>query len=118
MNEQLLQENKEKLLTEQTKLRTMLEGMGKFDGKGEFPGDYKPNFPQFGDEEGEDANEVEVYDQNIGVTRDLEQRLSNVEAALKRIEEGTYGKCVEGDEIEEGRLRAVPEADRCMKHSK
>lgn len=117
MNEQLLQENKEKLVAEQKKLRDILSGMGKFEGKGEFPGDYKPDFPQFGDEEGEDANEVEVYDQNLGVTRDLEGRLSKVEAALKRIEDGTYGKCAEGDEIEEDRLRAVPEADRCMKHS-
>ncbi|HTK06563.1 MAG TPA: TraR/DksA family transcriptional regulator [Ktedonobacteraceae bacterium] len=43
--------------------------------------------------------------------------LSDVDAALKRIEDGTYGKCVvDGVPIPEKRLEAIPWAARCVKH--
>jgi RNA polymerase-binding transcription factor DksA len=118
MNQQLTLENKAKLLAEQKRIRGILAGEGKLDGKGEFPGEYKPNFPAFGDGEDENANEVAAYETNLGIKRDLEARLTKVESALEWIEQGTYGKCKEGDEIEEERLRAIPEADACLKHSK
>jgi RNA polymerase-binding transcription factor DksA len=39
-----------------------------------------------------------------------------IQAALKRIEEGTYGECVNcGEDIAEARLDAVPHAPRCVK---
>ena len=42
--------------------------------------------------------------------------LTEVEAALKRIEDGTYGKCITcGDAIPEKRLEAIPWASRCVK---
>lgn len=42
--------------------------------------------------------------------------LTEVEAALKRIEDGTYGKCIVcGDAIPEKRLEAIPWASRCIK---
>lgn len=41
--------------------------------------------------------------------------LSEVEAALERIADGTYGRCVRcGVEIPESRLRAVPSASLCI----
>jgi len=41
--------------------------------------------------------------------------LTEVEAALKRIEDGTYGYCVEcGKPIPEKRLEAIPWASRCV----
>ena len=44
--------------------------------------------------------------------REREERLS---AALEAIEAGTYGVCVDcGAEIPEGRLRALPDAVRCV----
>ena len=40
--------------------------------------------------------------------------LARVQASLERIERGTYGECaVCGDVIEDARLRAVPDTDRC-----
>jgi len=40
--------------------------------------------------------------------------LSRIDAALRRLDEGSYGQCFEcGDEIGETRLRAVPFAVRC-----
>lgn len=52
------------------------------------------------------------------MTRDLEAKLAKVERALKRIEDGVYGRCSFGDEIEEKRLLAEPTAETCLKHSR
>jgi DnaK suppressor protein len=42
------------------------------------------------------------------------ETLNRIDAALRRLEEGTYGGCSEcGDEIAEARLRALPFALRC-----
>src|SRR5438445_2737327 len=42
--------------------------------------------------------------------------LTEVKAALKRIEDGTYGRCVVcGQPIPEKRLEAIPWAARCVK---
>jgi DnaK suppressor protein len=119
MDKILIEDNKKKLLTEQIRLRSILTHEGEYDGKKEFPGEYKPSFPSVGDKEDENASEVAEYETNVAITSDMEKKLARVEAALKRIENGTYGKCVVGgEEIEAGRLAAVPEAETCLKHSK
>lgn len=117
MNDQLIQENKTKLESERQKLKAILGREATEEGSGEFPGQYKPNFDERGREDGENASEVEQYANNLGETQALEQRLTKIESALQRIADGTYGKCAQGDDIEEDRLRAVPEADTCMKHA-
>ena len=54
-----------------------------------------------------DVNEAEV-------TRDLGE-LRMLEAALKRVSDGSYGQCVDcGEEIPFVRLRAQPGAGRCV----
>ncbi|MCM8750538.1 TraR/DksA C4-type zinc finger protein [Thermomicrobiaceae bacterium CFH 74404] len=46
----------------------------------------------------------------------LEDELSRVDAALKRMDSGTYGICVEcGQPIEPERLEAIPWAERCIR---
>ena len=54
--------------------------------------------------------------QNERLINGTEQALlSEVQAALKRIEAGTYGKCIVcGKEIPEKRLEALPWASRCI----
>ena len=48
-----------------------------------------------------------------------EQRLSEIEGALKRIDDGTYGTCVVGGEqIDEQRLEAMPWASLCIDHAR
>ena len=43
--------------------------------------------------------------------------LDDVEAALRRLEEGTYGQCEAcGGPIDEGRLAALPAARYCVGH--
>lgn len=49
------------------------------------------------------------------VEQQVERRLENVERALQKIEEGTYGLSDEsGEQIPKGRLEAVPEATRTV----
>ncbi len=44
-----------------------------------------------------------------------QERLNEIVNALKRIEENVYGRCVDcGNEIEEKRLLAIPEAKKCI----
>lgn len=116
MNNQLLEENKAKLLAEQKRLRTVLGHESKQDS--EFPGGHKPNFMEIGTEQGENAAEVEQFANDLSLTEDLSTRLVKVEAALQRIADSTYGKCTYGDEISEARLRAEPAAETCIEHAK
>jgi DnaK suppressor protein len=52
---------------------------------------------------------------NAQIERDAAE-LRSVDAALARIEDGSYGKCTScGDEIGKARLRASPSAERCIR---
>lgn len=67
-----------------------------------------------------DPVDVAVSDQAKSQAADLsstaEGELGLVEDALKRIENGTYGKCVDcGEDIPEARLDAVPWAPYCIR---
>ncbi|MBI2618048.1 TraR/DksA C4-type zinc finger protein [Candidatus Kaiserbacteria bacterium] len=65
----------------------------------------------------ERADAIEEYETNVGVLKEVEVRYNDVKAALKRIEDGTYGVCEAGGEpIEKERLEANPAATTCTKH--
>ena len=58
-----------------------------------------------------------IFDREMdaSVGEGIERRLGEVERALQKIEEGTYGVCDDtGEEIPKGRLEAVPEAIRTV----
>jgi DnaK suppressor protein len=58
-----------------------------------------------------------IFDREMdaSVEEGIERRLGEVERALQKIEEGTYGVCDHtGEEIPKGRLEAVPEAIRTV----
>ena len=118
ISKELTEENKKRLLDEQKRLRGILNRQDLKDGSGEFPGDYKPKFDELGSEEGENASEVEKFANDLSVTGELEERLKKIEGALARIVDGTYGKCIGGDEIDEARLKAEPAAETCINHAK
>src|SRR3989338_8414880 len=65
------------------------------------------------------ADEIEEYDERIGIEKPLEEQLHKVTAALAAIAKGTYGTCTVGGKshpIEVGRLEANPSADTCIEH--
>jgi DnaK suppressor protein len=58
-----------------------------------------------------------IFDREMdaSVEEGIERRLGEVERALQKVEEGTYGVCDDtGEEIPRGRLEAVPEAIRTV----
>ena len=60
---------------------------------------------------------TETYDRELDYTleENSEHVLEEIKAALKRIEEGTYGMCTNcGKQIAEARLEALPWATLCI----
>jgi RNA polymerase-binding transcription factor DksA len=48
----------------------------------------------------------------------IQDSLRDVNTALAKLDEGTYGKCEEcGEEIAEARLEAMPAARYCINHA-
>ncbi len=65
------------------------------------------------------ADKIEGYEGNTGILKQLEIRYNEIEAALDRIDDGTFGTCsVCGEPIEAARLEANPAATTCQKHMK
>ena len=59
--------------------------------------------------------DVEGFDEQVIFAQNEEQLLEDVEAALQRIEAGTYGNCeLCGREIPMERLDALPQAATCI----
>ncbi|MEK7600400.1 MAG: TraR/DksA C4-type zinc finger protein [Patescibacteria group bacterium] len=78
------------------------------------PGDFEPTIPNYGDEHDDSVNESTDLDVNIAVVSELERRFKEVQAALEKIEHGTYGACATcATSIAADRLQAVPTAALC-----
>ena len=72
-------------------------------------GDYDAVMPDYGNEEDENAREVADYSVNKTLEVALEKKLRDVNAALSRLKDGSYGICkYTGNPIEKKRLLARP----------
>lgn len=61
------------------------------------------------------ATEMFEREKNFTLLRSLQESLQNVNDALHKFDEGTYGMCANcGKPIAEKRLRALPEATYCI----
>lgn len=112
-SQKFLDEIKEILLGKKVKLENELE---KFSTKNpHVSGDYEASFPDYGDEEDENAREVAQYTANKPLEITLENTLRDVNKALERLEKGTYGTCKYcGEVIDEKRLLARPTSGACV----
>jgi DnaK suppressor protein len=118
MNSKLLEELKEKLETGKNSLQKELESFATEDPNLKHNWDTKYPNREDGDKD-EEADEVQEYDNMLSLEHSLELKLKDVNVALEKMEKGDYGKCEKcGKEIEEERLKAVPEARFCMEHNK
>jgi len=51
-----------------------------------------------------------------GLSESTAAEISQINRALKRIDEGVYGQCIVcGQPIDERRLEALPQSDRCIR---
>jgi RNA polymerase-binding transcription factor DksA len=63
------------------------------------------------------ADNIESYESNTAVLKQLETQYNDVKRALDKIEKGTYGICeISGDPIEAARLEANPAARTNLAH--
>ncbi|HEY4475527.1 MAG TPA: hypothetical protein VJB92_02280 [Candidatus Paceibacterota bacterium] len=73
--------------------------------------------PEFGsdiDHFEEEADEAEAFGTNLGTAQALRGRLSDVNRALEKLSEGTYGVCEKcGKKIEDGVLEVDLESRYC-----
>ncbi len=113
MDTQKLEQFKKLLLDEKTHLEEELKQFAKPNPQA--GDDYDAQFPEHGDKEDENAAEIADYTVNLPLERALEKQLQDVDAALKRIEEGKYGLCKYCHQlIEEKRLAARPTSSACI----
>ena len=63
----------------------------------------------------EQAQERENDEVMDAIGNETRQSLHDIQVALDRIADGSYGECeVCGEDIGEGRLKVIPEATRCV----
>ncbi len=79
-------------------------------------GERKVKFPEYGDKTDENAQEIGEYTTNLATDKVLESTLRDINAAIDRIEKGTYGICKYcGEHISKKRMMARPVASTCVK---
>lgn len=114
MNQDFILEMKERLENELALLMKDLTGFAEQDPKAA-RADFVSKFPEYGDDEDENASEVATYSNNLALEDKLEKEVRDIQTALKRIEKGEYGVCkyCKAD-IAEDRLRARPTSTSCV----
>lgn len=113
MDKNTLEKIKSDLLENKARLETELS---KFASKSaDVPGDYNANFPEFGESEDENAQEVAEYDNRRALEQTLESELEDVNKSLAAIENNIYGICKYCKQpIDEARLLARPTSSSCV----
>lgn len=119
MKQEFVQEMQRRLEAEQQELQKELDTVSTTDNANHVPGNRAPKFPNYGDdalgENTESPAEVAQYMENVNATGMLEEKFADVEAALQRITEGTYGICTKCENpIAEERLSANAAASECI----
>ncbi len=116
MNKELLSELKSALEKDKKTLTKELNTFAVPDKK--VKGDWDAKYENLGDTWDENAQEVTEYATRLPLEHELETRLQQVEYALKKIDDGTYGicdKCAQAIDIE--RLKVSPESTTCTQHT-
>ena len=77
--------------------------------------DGSPTESRYGDHPADEGTDIFEEEKALALQAHLAGMLSEVEQALRRIEQGTYGRCEQcGREIALGRLVAIPYARLCV----
>jgi len=105
------------LVQEKTRLEAELKKIAKKNSHDSE--DYDATFPEYGDKEDENAQEVAAYTANKPLELSLEKDLRDADKALERLDKGTYGICKYCEKpIAEKRLLARPTSSACIECKK
>ena len=116
MNQQFLKEQKDRLEKRQKELEERLSSFAKEPETEQ--GGWSARMPLYdtGGSLEEEADEVEEFSTRLSLGKTLEEELKKVNSALEQIKKGKYGICKKCNKpINQGRLRAYPQADQCAK---
>ncbi|HKH12387.1 MAG TPA: hypothetical protein VKA73_14690 [Rubrobacter sp.] len=110
LDEKFVAEQRERLLGLRDELLRIQRGMeGDLENRGEDEGDMTEH------DSGDMSQQMFSREMDATIGEQAGRRLGEVERALEKIEEGTYGLSDEsGEPIARGRLEAAPEAIRTM----
>jgi len=85
------------------------------DGKSADPKEWKARFPNRGDADDENAQEVAVFSGRLSLEKTLKKTLKDIDQALENINKGDYGICKHCSKpISEARLKARPTSSSCI----
>ena len=101
------------LQAKKLRLEKELSGFATKDPK--LQGDWDTKYPRVPEGNLEEAaSEVEEYSTSLPIEHSLELQLQDINKALEKLQEGTYGVCENcKGQIDEERLKAFPEATTC-----
>jgi len=119
MNTQEIKSFKEKLLSEKKQLESEMHLIGEKDSSSPKGWEAKSGDIEVDSaDDNEVADKFEQYEGNNGILNKLEIQLQEVNQALERIGNGTYGICeICQKPIERDRLEANPSAKISIKHN-
>jgi len=110
LDQEFLDNQKQRLIDLREELGGVRDGLGEDERELEGQGD---DFTET--DSGDMSQSIFDREMDASVGGQIERRLREVERALQKIEEGTYGVCDDtGESIPKGRLEAVPEAIRTV----
>ncbi|HYG72715.1 MAG TPA: TraR/DksA C4-type zinc finger protein [Actinomycetota bacterium] len=103
----LLEEQERLQLIRNSLAQEPVDGLSERDALGEI---------SFADQHPADvASETFEREKDVSILGNVDEQLRDVEGALKRLDDGTYGRCeICGKDIGDERLRARPEARYCV----
>jgi RNA polymerase-binding protein DksA len=110
---QIQEELKQKLLEEKKRIE---ENLSKTEtGKKDADREYETAFPEVDRDEESNADEMDMYENNLAADEAMKGELEKIEKALSAMDAGTYGFCTNCQkDIPLERLRAYPQADTCL----
>jgi RNA polymerase-binding transcription factor DksA len=83
--------------------------------RGDIEGETEPGEPAQARDPAESGTDMSDADREEAVLEATRAQRDRVQAALGRIEDGSYGRCVDcGKPLPDERLEARPEAERCL----
>lgn len=111
-DKEFLQEIEKILLGQKAEITKKL---GKLGDPTKAEDDYETKYLDRGDEEDDNVHEIEEYEVNMATEENLEKELRDVNSALDRLKNGTYGICkYTGKPIDKKRLLARPTSSASM----